>query len=208
MEDTDLALGLFPRWWLPNFQRPDISGSRRSGIGDGTAEGHKCSGCGKTYLWRSTLTRHRQYECGVIPPQEGIEKKNTLVLIGLQLLNEKNDYNYWCDRTPDISKMDEETRKMWVDSQGEIVMNDFEPKRRFHNHGVYPCDRCGRTYVRKDSLSRHLQWECGKEPQFQCPFCPQKCKRKSHQLRHIQRQHQDKMHLLTDRDNDLEDLIK
>ncbi|KAE8747890.1 hypothetical protein FOCC_FOCC005503 [Frankliniella occidentalis] len=110
--------------------------------------------------------------------------------------------------TPDISKMDEETRKMWVDSQGEIVMNDFEPKRRFHNHGVYPCDRCGRTYVRKDSLSRHLQWECGKEPQFQCPFCPQKCKRKSHQLRHIQRQHQDKMHLLTDRDNDLEDLIK
>ncbi|KAK3915523.1 Longitudinals lacking protein, isoforms A/B/D/L [Frankliniella fusca] len=111
-------------------------------------------------------------------------------------------------RTPDISKMDEETRKMWIDSQGEIVMNDFEPKRRFHNHGVYSCDRCGRTYVRKDSLSRHLQWECGKEPQFQCPFCPQKCKRKSHQLRHIQRQHQDKIHLLSDRDQDLEELIK
>lgn len=57
-------MGLFPRWWLPNFQRPDIIASRRFGVGDGSGEGHKCSGCGKTYLWRSTLTRHRQYECG------------------------------------------------------------------------------------------------------------------------------------------------
>ncbi|KAJ1529458.1 hypothetical protein ONE63_006235 [Megalurothrips usitatus] len=59
-----LALGLLPRWWLPNFQRSEITATRRSGIGDGSGEGHKCSGCGKTYLWRSTLTRHRQYECG------------------------------------------------------------------------------------------------------------------------------------------------
>ncbi|XP_034250890.1 zinc finger protein 2-like [Thrips palmi] len=61
---SDLALGFFPRWWLPNFQRPEISATRRPGIGDGSGEGHKCSGCGKTYLWRSTLTRHKQYECG------------------------------------------------------------------------------------------------------------------------------------------------
>ncbi|XP_076383069.1 longitudinals lacking protein, isoforms A/B/D/L-like [Megalopta genalis] len=47
--------------------------------------------------------------------------------------------------------------------------------------------------MRKDSLQRHVHWECGKEPQFQCPFCPQRCKRKAHWLRHIRRQHIDKM---------------
>ena len=57
--------------------------------------------------------------------------------------------------------------------------------------GIFPCERCGRSYVRKDSLQRHLQWECGKEPTFQCPFCPQRCKRKAHQIRHIRRQHSD-----------------
>lgn len=132
-----------------------------------------------------------------------------LLTVGFGPLLKKLIFGFLFTGALDISKMDEETRKMWVDSQGEIVMSDYEPnKRRFHSHGVYPCDRCGRTYVRKDSLSRHLQWECGKEPQFQCPFCPQKCKRKSHQLRHIQRQHQDKLHLISDRDADMQELVK
>lgn len=55
--------------------------------------------------------------------------------------------------------------------------------------GQFVCDRCGRSYMRKDSLQRHMQWECGKEPQFQCPYCTQRCKRKAHWLRHIRRQH-------------------
>ncbi|PSN29138.1 Longitudinals lacking protein [Blattella germanica] len=59
------------------------------------------------------------------------------------------------------------------------------------SRGIFPCEQCGRSYARKDSLQRHLQWECGKEPTFQCPFCPQRCKRKSHQIRHIRRQHSD-----------------
>ncbi|KAL6434200.1 hypothetical protein ACFW04_005962 [Cataglyphis niger] len=51
--------------------------------------------------------------------------------------------------------------------------------------GQFTCTRCGRSYMRKDSLQRHMHWECGKEPQFQCPFCPQRCKRKAHWLRHM-----------------------
>ncbi|KAL2714708.1 zinc finger protein 569-like [Vespula squamosa] len=59
--------------------------------------------------------------------------------------------------------------------------------------GQFPCNRCGRSYMRKDSLQRHTHWECGKEPQFHCPFCPQRCKRKAHWLRHIRRQHFEKI---------------
>ncbi|KAF6202941.1 hypothetical protein GE061_003348 [Apolygus lucorum] len=71
-----------------------------------------------------------------------------------------------------------------------------EKKSNKRNHGVFPCEKCGRTYVRKDSLQRHMAWECGKDPMFQCPFCPQKCKRKSHHIRHIQRQHRDMLDLM------------
>ncbi|KAF5269905.1 hypothetical protein FQR65_LT05704 [Abscondita terminalis] len=42
--------------------------------------------------------------------------------------------------------------------------------------GIFDCSVCGRIYSRKDSLQRHVTYECGKDPQFQCPFCPQKCK--------------------------------
>ncbi|CAK9827998.1 Longitudinals lacking protein, isoforms A/B/D/L [Anthophora retusa] len=59
--------------------------------------------------------------------------------------------------------------------------------------GQFGCSRCGKSYMRKDSLQRHVHWECGKEPQFQCPFCPQRCKRREHWLRHIRRQHFDKI---------------
>ncbi|XP_043465553.1 zinc finger protein CKR1-like [Leptopilina heterotoma] len=52
-------------------------------------------------------------------------------------------------------------------------------------NGKFTCLQCGRSYMRKDSLQRHVHWECNKEPQFQCPFCPQRCKRKAHWLRHI-----------------------
>jgi hypothetical protein len=98
----------------------------------------------------------------------------------------------------------------WSMTRGEVVtgfsphadfkVNVTEPKthlkgtqKRTHirARGMFPCDRCGRSYVRKDSLRRHLQWECGKEPTFQCPFCPQKCKRKAYRIRHIRKQHSD-----------------
>ncbi|KAK9882341.1 hypothetical protein WA026_020863 [Henosepilachna vigintioctopunctata] len=82
-----------------------------------------------------------------------------------------------------------------------LTIDDSEkPKRKSTSsnriRGHFMCYQCGRSYIRKDSLQRHLNYECGKEPQFQCPFCPQKCKRKAHQMRHIIRQHKDKVGLL------------
>ncbi|XP_044747977.1 longitudinals lacking protein, isoforms A/B/D/L isoform X10 [Coccinella septempunctata] len=84
------------------------------------------------------------------------------------------------------------------------VVLDFDqekPKRKPTSsnsriRGNFECLQCGRHYIRKDSLQRHLTYECGKEPQFQCPFCPQRCKRKAHQMRHIIRQHKDKVGLV------------
>lgn len=93
----------------------------------------------------------------------------------------------------------------WSTTRGELLsigeLNESGGKskklnKRSHAHGIFTCTTCSRTYIRKDSLQRHILWECGKEPKFQCPFCPQKCKRKSHHIRHIQRQHRDVVDLL------------
>lgn len=51
--------------------------------------------------------------------------------------------------------------------------------------GMYSCPKCGRDYVHKRSLWQHVKFECGKEPQFQCPYCPKKVKLKGNLKQHI-----------------------
>ncbi|XP_066991951.1 longitudinals lacking protein, isoforms H/M/V isoform X6 [Anabrus simplex] len=47
------------------------------------------------------------------------------------------------------------------------------------------CPKCGKVYSRKYTLQRHLRFECGKEPQFQCTRCFRRFKHKSHLMRHV-----------------------
>jgi len=41
---------------------------------------------------------------------------------------------------------------------------------------AYSCSRCGNTYARPHSLNRHIRFECGVEPKFECPVCHKKSK--------------------------------
>jgi len=58
---------------------------------------------------------------------------------------------------------------------------------------LYPCKKCGRAYQWKKTLLRHVRMECGKEPQFQCPYCPQKSKLKCNLKQHILHKHENFM---------------
>ena len=51
--------------------------------------------------------------------------------------------------------------------------------------GQFKCHQCGKVYRWKGNLQTHLRIECGKPPQLQCPFCPQRFKHKSHLKRHM-----------------------
>jgi uncharacterized Zn-finger protein len=54
---------------------------------------------------------------------------------------------------------------------------------------VFRCTQCRKVYMSKGNLTRHLKFECGKEPQFQCPHCPIRTKHKSSLLTHIYCKH-------------------
>ncbi|XP_073847018.1 uncharacterized protein [Musca autumnalis] len=55
--------------------------------------------------------------------------------------------------------------------------------------GAYTCDRCGNSYARPHSLNRHVRFECGVEPKFECPICHKKSKHKHNLVLHM-RTHQ------------------
>lgn len=57
--------------------------------------------------------------------------------------------------------------------------------------GTYTCKKCGNAYARPHSLSRHLRFECGVEPQFECPVCHKKSKHKHNLVLHM-RTHQNR----------------
>lgn len=54
---------------------------------------------------------------------------------------------------------------------------------------LFVCPSCGKTYRHHPSLWKHRKYECGQEPQFQCPLCPHRAKRKHHLVYHLQARH-------------------
>ncbi|XP_011505928.1 PREDICTED: zinc finger protein 45-like [Ceratosolen solmsi marchali] len=53
----------------------------------------------------------------------------------------------------------------------------------------YVCQNCGKTYKWYSGLHRHLTYECGKPPRFQCPYCNYIAKHRSHIYCHIKSTH-------------------
>ena len=51
----------------------------------------------------------------------------------------------------------------------------------------YSCPRCGRGYKWKQTVTRHLRYECGVDPQFACPICNSLFRHKVVLMRHMKR---------------------
>lgn len=54
----------------------------------------------------------------------------------------------------------------------------------------FSCDKCERSYCRKEHLRRHQRLECGREPSFKCQVCGKRCTHRSNLNRHIMLMHQ------------------
>ncbi|XP_069964269.1 uncharacterized protein [Bactrocera oleae] len=57
-------------------------------------------------------------------------------------------------------------------------------------HERFPCAVCGKSYLRKRHLQRHMRDECiGIPPRFSCDLCPSRFRRKYHMVRHLTSKH-------------------
>ncbi|KAF6202957.1 hypothetical protein GE061_003365 [Apolygus lucorum] len=99
--------------------------------------------------------------------------------------NRNNHMRHECGKVPKFSctscdyksHLSANVKRHFVSKHGS-----FCSKRRYWR---YPCDQCGRSYKHKSHLNSHIRYECGKEPQFACDFCPYKSKQKSHLKQHM-----------------------
>jgi len=65
-----------------------------------------------------------------------------------------------------------------------LNQQQLQPQEKF------PCPLgCGKVYSQNKNLQYHMRYECGKEPRFQCPYCPHRTKRKNNLMLHISSQH-------------------
>lgn len=55
----------------------------------------------------------------------------------------------------------------------------------------YICPQCKKSYSKLYNMRRHLRLECGKAPQFKCPYCPFYSKRNNGIKLHISMKHND-----------------
>lgn len=63
-------------------------------------------------------------------------------------------------------------------------------KPGYNSEPQFACRMCGKKYRWKSTMRRHEQFECGgKEPIFQCPFCPYKAKQKGNLGVHVRKHH-------------------
>ncbi|KAG8259390.1 hypothetical protein J6590_014860 [Homalodisca vitripennis] len=67
----------------------------------------------------------------------------------------------------------------------------LHPLACISNVGRHTCGKCGKEYTLKHNLVRHVRFECGKDPQFQCPQCPYKAKQKGTLKSHVLLKHKD-----------------
>ncbi|KAH1002472.1 hypothetical protein HUJ04_008557 [Dendroctonus ponderosae] len=157
----------------------DNSAEAKSGLNKKEIGFVYCS-CQQGFKSEASLMRHQELEC---------DKEQTF-----QCQFCKTDFQQRAEMSKHIKKWH---NRFFIRNK-EVQSANQGPKRRNAHRikGSFSCDKCERKYIRKDSLQRHQTYECGKEPQFSCPFCGQRFKRRSHQLRHISRSHPDKIAIL------------
>ncbi|XP_065162290.1 longitudinals lacking protein, isoforms A/B/D/L isoform X16 [Atheta coriaria] len=165
------------------------------------------------------LTRHKVSESEIPPqvPKENIETHSELMLEPkAEYMDEMNE-----DSIEDLTLDDEELSNMeqmdegagpshgnvgeasgqgfgWHmgnQSQDEVFLAAQEAVGAHRDsQDSFTCKTCQREYKRKSSLYNHKRWECGKEPQFRCAYCPYKGRQKIHFSMHLLAKHKEHKH--------------
>lgn len=77
--------------------------------------------------------------------------------------------------------------------RSELVTRLPETTATIISTSTFECRDCGKHYRHSNNLHRHRRFECGKEPQFMCPYCQYKAKLKDNLKKHVVYKHKGKL---------------
>ncbi|KAG8259304.1 hypothetical protein J6590_014773 [Homalodisca vitripennis] len=146
-----------------------------------------CRCCGKVYKHRTSLCKHQRYECGKLPqfacphcPYRA-KQKGTM----------KSHEPLWQTKTARrCTRVTDAARFTHTNAPFSFTLATSIPvKLTKDGKQTFSCDKCGKIYRHRRSLWLHDKYECGKPPQFICPYCPYLAKRKSHMKTHLALKH-------------------
>jgi hypothetical protein len=84
----------------------------------------------------------------------------------------------------DIGIIDMEDR--WRDElMRDSVALQLMPSSGDDNSSSFHCSHCGRQYLRKKTLRRHMLYDCGTKPRFSCSLCGLRFRRRYTLTRHL-----------------------
>lgn len=63
------------------------------------------------------------------------------------------------------------------------------PYAEYWTSAGYCCPNCAKCYNARKNLARHINRECGKEPQYMCPYCQYKNHRRNEIKKHMRNKH-------------------
>lgn len=55
----------------------------------------------------------------------------------------------------------------------------------------YLCPKCGNSYKYLGDMKKHMRFQCGQEPKFECPYCHKRTKVSSNMYAHVRTMHSD-----------------
>lgn len=126
----------------------------------------KCGKCEKTYKLKSSLTQHLTFECGLEPSftcshcDYRAKRKGTLRahLINAHCVNRSQFGAFGAAGNGILAFL---FSHLYLNV---IIFLVFYTASVVRPAQPFKCDRCGRSYVSKRSLKRHLNNECGVNP--------------------------------------------
>ncbi|XP_066155306.1 gastrula zinc finger protein XlCGF26.1-like [Euwallacea fornicatus] len=139
--------------------------------------GYPCPTCDRFYKHRSSLYNHLTYECGKAKRFEcTIASCNYKTKRKGSLSNHMVKWSQiQCEERPGW------TRRSYESGNGQ---HEITATLRLSNQGIFRnmqfaqdlngrfmCPNCNSSYKQKGHLVRHIKYECGVEPQFECQVC-------------------------------------
>ncbi|KAK3915462.1 RE1-silencing transcription factor A [Frankliniella fusca] len=162
-----------------SWRRSPLQGNHRW-KGSANEEPAVCPKCSRVYRRRKHMLCHLRDECGK-PPQFHCP-------YCIKATRQKSNLRSHI-RTKHPGQPRRHTDFFFVSDWQTWRDPSVEPPSSSDTLERHRCPRCHKDYRRRHHMLYHLRMECGKPPQFLCPYCNHATKQKSNLRTHIRRQH-------------------